>query len=261
VDETWISDRVQLIPRLKQWVQQQYPGTRIGITEYSWGAEHHINGATAQADVLGIFGREELDLATRWVVPARTSPTFKAFQMYRNYDAQYSTFGETSIRVSVPDPDQLSAFAAERSADRVLTLMVVNKVLTGNTPIEVQFTNDHAYSAAQVWQLTAANQIERLADTSVTSNQLSSLLPAQSITLFVVPTASSAPRWSIGTHASAGQIELWLHGTAGYRYMIESSANLTLWEFHSSQILVADRTRIVVPDTDSAKFFRASIAP
>ena len=39
-----------------------YPGTQIGITEYNWGAEDHINGATAQADVLGIFGREGLDL-------------------------------------------------------------------------------------------------------------------------------------------------------------------------------------------------------
>ena len=40
-----------------------YPGTPIGITEYNWGAEDHINGATAQADILGIFGREGLDMA------------------------------------------------------------------------------------------------------------------------------------------------------------------------------------------------------
>ena len=69
-DETWINDQVRLIPRLKQWVADHYPGTPVGITEYSWGAENHINGATTQADVLGIFGREGLDLATRWVVPA-----------------------------------------------------------------------------------------------------------------------------------------------------------------------------------------------
>src|SRR5262249_5230871 len=28
VDETWIADRVQLIPRLRGWVAAQYPGTR-----------------------------------------------------------------------------------------------------------------------------------------------------------------------------------------------------------------------------------------
>jgi hypothetical protein len=32
VDETWINDRVQLIPRMRSWVNTYYPGTRIGIT-------------------------------------------------------------------------------------------------------------------------------------------------------------------------------------------------------------------------------------
>ena len=63
-DETWINDKVQLIPRLRNWVNTYYyAGTPIGITEYNWGAENHINGATTQADIYGIFGREGLDLA------------------------------------------------------------------------------------------------------------------------------------------------------------------------------------------------------
>ncbi|HEY3054809.1 MAG TPA: glycoside hydrolase family 44 protein [Thermoanaerobaculia bacterium] len=64
-DESWINDKVMLISRLRGWVSSLYPGTQIGITEYNWGAEKHINGATAQADILGIFGREGLDLANR----------------------------------------------------------------------------------------------------------------------------------------------------------------------------------------------------
>ena len=59
VDETWINDKVQLIPRLKSWVSTYYfAGTPVSITEYNWGAESHINGATTQADILGIFGRD-----------------------------------------------------------------------------------------------------------------------------------------------------------------------------------------------------------
>ena len=75
-DETWINDTVRLIPRLKAWAAA-YPGTLTGITEYNWGAEGHINGATAQADVLGIFGREGLDVAARWTTPATKSQPFK----------------------------------------------------------------------------------------------------------------------------------------------------------------------------------------
>src|SRR5262249_19719524 len=69
VDESWINDTVDLVPRLKSWVNASYPGTRTAVTEYNWGAEGHINGATTQADILGIFGREGLDLATRWTTP------------------------------------------------------------------------------------------------------------------------------------------------------------------------------------------------
>ncbi len=43
--------------------QPTIPGRRSGITEYNWGAEGHMNGATTQADIFGIFGREGLDMA------------------------------------------------------------------------------------------------------------------------------------------------------------------------------------------------------
>src|SRR5207237_6936143 len=109
--------------------------TRVGITEYNWGAEGHIYGATAQADILGVFGREGLDLATRWTTPDPASPTYKAIKMYRNYDGAGGRFGEQAVSAVVPDPDQLSAFAAVRSWDGALTVMVVSKVLSGNTPV------------------------------------------------------------------------------------------------------------------------------
>ena len=59
VDQSWIGTQVELIPRLQNWVNTyHFAGTPVGITEYNWGAESYINGATTQADILGIFGRE-----------------------------------------------------------------------------------------------------------------------------------------------------------------------------------------------------------
>lgn len=185
-DETWINDYVRLIPRLKGWVAAHYPGTQVGITEYNWGAEGHINGATAQADVLGIFGREGLDLAARWTTPGASTPTYKAIRMYRNYDGRGSTFGNTSVRCSVPDPDSLSAYAAERGADGALTVMVVSKVLSGDTPVTLSLASYASAGVSQVWQLTSANKIVRLADIRFQGGLLAATLPPQSITLFVV---------------------------------------------------------------------------
>src|SRR4029079_18488548 len=91
-DEAWIGTEVKLIPRMKAWRDEHYPGLLLGVTEYNWGAEGHMNGATAQADILGIFGREGLDIATRWTTPEDDDPkpalrpVFRAMQMYRNYD-------------------------------------------------------------------------------------------------------------------------------------------------------------------------------
>jgi hypothetical protein len=196
VDETWIASVVKLIPRMRQWAATYYPGTKLGITEYNWGAEGHINGATAQADILGIFGREGLTLAARWTTPAASTPTYKAIKMYRNYDGQRSAFGESSVSARVPNPDTLSAFAALRRRDQALTVMVVNKALSGSTPVNVRLAHTKPRGPAQVWQLGAGNTITRLADVPVGSGGVvATTLPAPSITLFVIPVVTSGPRF------------------------------------------------------------------
>lgn len=192
LDESWINDRVQLVSRLKNWTSTYYPNTPVGVTEYNWGAENHINGATTQADILGIFGREGLDMAARWETPPATTPTYKAMKMYRNYDGKQSTFGDTNVSAVVPNPDTLAAFAAERSTDRALTMMVISKALSGDTATTINLTNATPGATAQVWQLTAANTITRLADVTVSGNSVSATLPPQSITLFVVAGKSNS---------------------------------------------------------------------
>ena len=193
-DETWINDKVQLIPRLKSWMTGYYfPGTPTGITEYNWGAENHINGATTQADVFGIFGREGLDFGARWTTPDTATPTYKAMKMFRNYDGNRSTFGDVSVQaVSTANADNVSVFAAQRSSDGAVTVMIVAKVLSGTTPVTVNLAGLTPGAAAQAWQLTSANAIARVADVSLAGQSLTATVPAQSVTLLVIP-KSAAP--------------------------------------------------------------------
>jgi len=46
----------------------------LSISEYSFGAIGTLNGALAQADALGIFGWQGVDLATLWDPPKPTDP-------------------------------------------------------------------------------------------------------------------------------------------------------------------------------------------
>jgi hypothetical protein len=188
VSESWIDTPVYLIPRLQAWVAKYYvAGTPVAITEYNWGDEANINGATTQADIYGIFGQQGLNMATRWTVPASTTPTYLAMRMYRNYDGKKSTFGDTSVTATVPDPDNLSAFAALRGSDGALTVMVISKVLSGSTNVTLNLANFAAAGQAQHWRLTASNRIQHLDGPNWHGGALIDTVPAQSITLYVLP--------------------------------------------------------------------------
>ena len=206
-DETWINDKVKLVPRMKNWVAQNYPNTKIGLTEYNWGAENHINGATTQADIYGILGREGMDLANRWTTPDTTTPTYKAMKMFRNYDGNKNGFGDTSVSATVPNPDEVSAFASVRASDGALTVIIVNKVGTQATTT-VNLANFVNTGTAQVWQLTAANQINHLSDASISNNQISINLPPQSVTLLVVAAMQIASPTSLVGTKMANSIRL-----------------------------------------------------
>jgi hypothetical protein len=191
-DESWIGEtqpddgHVRLIPRLKEWVANHYPATQIGITEYNWGDVDHINAGTTQADILGIFGREGLDLAIRWEAPTVNSFAGKAFRMYRNYDGAGAKFGDTSVSASAPNVDDVSAFAARRTSDNALTVMLIAKTLTGDTPATVSLANFTPGQAIQRWQFDASG-IARRTDLAPLGSTINLTLPAQSVTLLVIP--------------------------------------------------------------------------
>jgi hypothetical protein len=203
-DESWIGGSnqpvdwryVRLIPRMHAWVNTYYPGTKLSLSEYNWGGLESINGALAQADILGIFGREGLDFATLWNYPDsslgydhfESLPGAYAYRIYRNYDGNGNKFGDVSVSSSSVDQSQLSVYAAQRSSDSALTLMVINKtsgILSGNISIS-GFTPS---GNAQVYRYSAASlsAIVHLADQPVSTSGLIEAFPANSITLLIIP--------------------------------------------------------------------------
>jgi hypothetical protein len=194
IDESWIGQAVYLIPRMKQWVAADYPGTKLAITEYNWGALGYMNGALAQADILGIFGREGLDLATLWGPPDDVNaPGIFAFRMYRNYDGLGGSFGDTSLQAASTDQEKLAVYAARRSSDGALTLMVINKtgqVLTS----ELSLANFSPASTARVYRYSSADLAAILheSDQAVTSAGFTATYPANSITLVILPPSTTS---------------------------------------------------------------------
>ncbi len=181
----------QLIPRLKTIINANYPGTKLAITEYSFGSLDTITGALAQADILGIFGREGVDLATIWGPPKPTDPGAFAFRMYRNYDGIGGEFGETGVQATSADQGQLSVYAALRS-DLNLTAVVINKT-ANDLSSTLNLANFSPGAAAHVWRYSGANLGAIVAQPDVATNAgaVTTVFPAYSITLLDFPPAST----------------------------------------------------------------------
>jgi len=189
-DESWIAEPVRLIPRMREWVVTNYPGTKLALTEYNWGALDHINGALAQADVLGIFGREGLDVAALWSPPDPGDPGAYAFRMYRNYDGDGAAFGDVGVSAASADQGQLAVYAALRTADSALTVMNVNKTDDTLTSL-VSLEGFNASGVAWVYRYSAtnANAIVTPADIIFSGASFDATFPPESITLLVLPPA------------------------------------------------------------------------
>jgi hypothetical protein len=106
---------------------EDYPDTRLGLSEWTWGADMTMNGALAVADVLGILGREQVYYAAYRAGPPPYSPAYYSFKMYTNFDDHGSQFGDLSVWSQSDDIDVIASHAALDSATGSLHLMLINK--------------------------------------------------------------------------------------------------------------------------------------
>ncbi len=134
MENSWITNDylggpIRLIPWLQERIDQLYPGTLLSISEYYYGGGDHISGAIAQADVLGIFGREGVVAANLWHL-GNTDDAFihAAFRMFLDHMGNGNPFGQWSVSLQVSDTGQFSAYAAKRQGiPYELQFVLINK--------------------------------------------------------------------------------------------------------------------------------------
>ena len=208
VENDWIGQyygAIDLIPRMQSWVNQYYPGTKTAITEYNFGALDSMNGALAQADALGIFGAQGLDMADLWSPPTAAQPGAFAFRMYRDYDGHGDGFGDESVRAASSDPSSLSVYGALRSSDGALTVMVVNKTDAPLTsPVALGGFGSGESARQYTYGSDDLNAIEQQPDVPVGATGLTSTFAPDSISLLVVPPAPSGSSTPQDTTPAAG---------------------------------------------------------
>jgi len=180
--ESWIPEPVRLIPRLRALIDQHCPGTKLAITEYNWG-DGCGTCALVQAEVLAIFGREGVDLATRWVAPEGNTLDEDAFRLFLNYDGAGSRVTGESLRTMSSDVDAVGAYGVD-SGDGRLLLLLFNKATTGRT-VQVS-SSGPLVGPAQLYRFTTSSRLASLGPVAVVE-PWTLALPPRSASLVVLP--------------------------------------------------------------------------
>ncbi len=190
-----------VIPRMKALVNEIYPGTPLSFTE--WGAGLAPNSswdfstAIADADTLGVFGREGLSFASRWGGPTPGTAEYRAWKMFTNYDGAHGMFGSTSVSDSANvSADLFTSYAALNASGSALYIMVINK--DPNNTAQTTFNlNGFSASTYTAYTLSSTASGSIAASSSQSWSATQSFAP-YSITLLVVSgseTSRPASEW------------------------------------------------------------------
>ena len=194
-ETSWIqsslgNNGINLLPRLKDKIATNYPGTKLAITEYNYGGANDVSGAIAQADVLGIFGREGVYAATMWPLESNNNFIFGGFEAYRNYNGTNGSFGNTSIRATNSDAVTSSVYASVDAGNAArMVIVAINKSGTAKTA-GIAVTHTTQFHSAQVYTVTSASPLGApVAGTPINitlTNAFQYSMPANSVTTLVL---------------------------------------------------------------------------
>jgi hypothetical protein len=139
-------------------------------------------------EVLGIYGREGVDLANYWTRPKPGSPAALGFALYRNPDGNAKAqFGDISCQAISPSPDRLSCFAAKDSMSGTVTLVLVNKTAhtTITVPLSVSGATRMAGHELYSFSAASAGRISKTTNAPLKEGRATIILPPYSATLAV----------------------------------------------------------------------------
>ena len=181
-DATWHYAKPDLLPRVRAWIDQYCPGTRLALTEYNWGGDATASGAVAQAELLGIFAREGVDAAARWTAPAAGSNVEKAFTLFLDYDRAGGAVRGDSVGASSAGIDLIGAYAFRDYRKRNLVLLT-NKD-TSSHSVTITFAQSQSGTWA-LYEFDSSHPVRALPGGTVAA-------PGTSLTLNGLPAMSAS---------------------------------------------------------------------
>jgi hypothetical protein len=171
---------------MKSWVAECNPGMDVALGEYNFGGDSDVSGGVAQAELLGIFGREGLDYAFYWFFPPMNSSPYFAYKMFRNPDGEHTAFGDRYLPSTVGSPEDVSVHAARDSKTGRLTFVLVNKRAAKGARIALRLSKPVPRQPLVIYEYSAAdkNSIGGWPEGTAEGDMIRVSLPAMSVLRF-----------------------------------------------------------------------------
>jgi Glycoside hydrolase family 44/Dockerin type I domain len=204
---------IKLLPNVQRDIDDFDPGTKIAVSEYNFGGTNHISGAIAEADVLGIFGQQNVFAATLWPSDSDANSQFVsgAFKMYLDYDGAGGKFGDTAVDAATSSLDASAVYASLDSNDPNRMVLVAINRTDQEQDAAITVEHDRIFDHAEVYQLTAASPNPvRGADIELDLvNALVYSMPAYSVTTLVLVSDGLPGDYNRDGVVDAGDYTVW----------------------------------------------------
>lgn len=207
-EDSWIGQwfsPVKLILSMKDKISTYYPGTKLAITEYYYGGGDHISGAIAQADVLGIFGQQDVFAANLWHCGNTDDRSiYGGFSMYLNYDGAGNKIGTNSVS-AVCDNSQIGSIygTINDSSANKMHLVAINKTNT-YTIAEIKIGPISGPKKVTVYDIDSTHFTPKVKTIfGISSGSFQYLMPPLSVSTFVIEPAPIVSSSSVVSTSSS----------------------------------------------------------
>ena len=265
-DESWIGQAIHLVPRMKALIAAHAPGTKLAITEYNLGGDDGGSGhdmgvtaALAQAEALAIFGREGVDLATRWVAPTVNSLVEDSFKLYLNYNGAGAQVSGESVSATSSSVDTVGAYAV-RGASGQAYILLFNKATT-NQSVQVTVAGGLGGSSMALYGFDASNRLSSMGTVSQSGGVFTVSMPGRSARLAVgtytpcaVPAAVSGVTLAKVSGGSSVKLT-WQNASGATSYVVNEDTSPTAPSPPRRARPPTGRTGLTIPTASGLRYY------
>jgi hypothetical protein len=184
VDESWINEPVRLLPRMKEWVDKNYPGRGISIGEWNFGGEKDITGALATAESLGRFAQFGVASAFYWTAPDVGTASSFGFLAYRNFDNKGGAFLDWYVPSTIAEGASVFASRDAETGGKHLVVVALNMSPNDALAADLDVSSCGALASRQAYTYTKdATAFTPSAPIQGGGGKMQQVLPPWSITV------------------------------------------------------------------------------